>query len=63
MKKFEPNHIRIDVDMCDIIKYGEESMVFKFISGLYGYVKDLLHACPYEKVLFCCCEDCILGFK
>jgi hypothetical protein len=50
MKIFEPHNMRFTVDICGIGKDGTENFLFKFIPSIYGYIKDLFHPCPYEKV-------------
>jgi hypothetical protein len=45
-KHFIPMAVKFRVDVCDLAKDGADGVLFRFIDGLYTYLKELFHPCP-----------------
>jgi Protein of unknown function (DUF1091) len=43
---FNPMAVRFRVNVCDFVKDGANNMLFRFIDGMYEYLKELFHPCP-----------------
>jgi hypothetical protein len=43
---FNPMAVRFRVNVCDLAKDGADGMLFRFIDGIYDYLKELFHPCP-----------------
>jgi hypothetical protein len=53
MKVYEPYLIQLSIDICDIFKERTKSfLTTNVMPVIFGYIIDLFHSCPYEKVFY-----------